>query len=763
MAKDVSSKRRGQTRRPLERRSDGLYAHLFESVDDLILVADEEGRYLDANVAATRLLGYSRGELVNMCTLDIVVGTRGEAEQEYARFRSDGSWRAQVDLRRKDGSIVTVEARASAVELPARRVSVWIGREGPGRSSATEGAGALPSPSRVDRLTFLAHVSEVLGGSLDYDQILKELAGLVVPRLADWCAVDVMEDSETITNVAVAHVDPSKVQMTSEFWRQYPIDPHAQMGLPNVVRTGRSELYPEVPDSLLVDSARDEHQLDLMRSLGLYSIIVSPLSARGRTFGGITLVSAESGHRFDEADLLLAEELGRRAGVAIDNARLYEAERSAHEEAQAAWQRLAVLSRASELLATSLDYRATFVRLAQLAVQGLADLCLVDVVAENGSIQRLAAAHADPKWRSLAARLQKDYSPSSTGSDPVVRVIRSGKPEYSPQMTETFLRQTTRDEELFQIARDMGFQSFICVPLLARGRILGALTLVSTTPGRVFGEKDLHLAEELARRAATRIDTARLYHERDHIAWTLQQSLLPPAVPDIPGFEVAALYRPAGDGYEVGGDFYDVFETADRGWALVVGDVCGKGPEAAAITGLVRHSIRAIAMHDRRPSKVLRSLNEALLREAQTERFCTVCYVRLRPQGVGAQLRVSLGGHPQPLLLRSTGAVEHIGVPGRLLGVFERTSLSDIGSFMAPGDALILYTDGLLGRYEDQTLSEQGVFHDLSSMANESAHRIAEWIEAALSSLPLEERGDDVAVIVLRCGNSSSQTSGFSD
>jgi serine phosphatase RsbU (regulator of sigma subunit) len=163
------------------------------------------------------------------------------------------------------------------------------------------------------------------------------------------------------------------------------------------------------------------------------------------------------------------------------------------------------------------------------------------------------------------------------------------------------------------------------------GVALAPLTLVSTTPGRVFGEKDLHLAEELARRAATRIDNAGLYHERDHIAWTLQQSLLPPALPDIPGFEVAALYRPAGEGYEVGGDFYDVFETADRAWALVVGDVCGKGPEAAAITGLARHTIRAIAMHDRRPCKVLRSLNEALLGEAWTDRFCTVCYVRLRP------------------------------------------------------------------------------------------------------------------------------------
>jgi PAS domain S-box-containing protein len=762
LAEDVLSKRRGQKRRPLEKRPDGLYVHLFESANDLILVADEEGRYLDANFAATRLLGYSRVEFSKMCSLDIVAGTRREAEQEYARFRRDGSWRGQVDLRGKDGSIVTVEVRASTVALPGRRVYVWIGREAPGRRSATERAARLPSLSSVDRLTFLAQASEVLAGSLAYDQALKELAALAVPRLADWCAVDVMENPETITNVAMAHVDPSKVQMASEFLRKYPTDPHAQRGLPNVVRTGRSELYPEVPDSLLVESARDEHHLEFMRSLGLHSIIVSPLSAQGRTFGGITLVSAESRRRFDEADLLLAEELGRRAGVAIDNARLSEAERAAQEEAQAAWQRLAVLSRASELLATSLDYEATIVRLAQLAVQGLADLCLVDVVAENGSIQRLAAAHTDPKWRSLTARLQKEYPPSPTGSDPVVRVIRSGRPEYSPHMTEAFLRQTTRDQEHFQIARDMGFQSFICVPLLARGRILGTLTLVSTTPGRVFGEKDLHLAEELARRAATRIDNARLYHERDRIAWTLQQSLLPPALPDIPGFEVAALYRPAGEGFEVGGDFYDVFETADRGWALVVGDVCGKGPEAAAVTGFARHTIRAIAMHDRRPSRVLKSLNKALLGEAGTDRFCTVCYVRLRRRGVRAQLRVSLGGHPPPLVLRSTGAVEMIGVPGQLLGVFEQTSLSDTGGFMAPGDALILYTDGLLGRYEDQALSEQGVFHDLPSLANESAQRIAQWIEEALSSLPLEERGDDVAVIVLRCGNSSNQASGLS-
>ena len=179
------------------------------------------------------------------------------------------------------------------------------------------------------------------------------------------------------------------------------------------------------------------------------------------------------------------------------------------------------------------------------------------------------------------------------------------------------------------------------MPLVARGRILGAATFFYGMSGRRYGADDLVLAEELAGRAAVAIDNARLYRGQKEIAHTLQQSLLPPELPTIPGIELAACYLPAGEGIEVGGDFYDVFETLDHAWAVVLGDVTGKGPAAAALTALARYTVRAVAMDERQPSRILASLNDAILRQRPGERFITVALLRLEPSDYGAHLTLS--------------------------------------------------------------------------------------------------------------------------
>jgi phosphoserine phosphatase RsbU/P len=177
------------------------------------------------------------------------------------------------------------------------------------------------------------------------------------------------------------------------------------------------------------------------------------------------------------------------------------------------------------------------------------------------------------------------------------------------------------------------------------------------------------------------------------LAQTLQRTLIPPAPPTIEGLDVAAAYRPAGAGDEVGGDFYDVFETAEGDWVVVVGDVCGKGVQAAAVTSLARHSIRAAAMRESSPSCVLASLNATLLHHSP-DRFCTVVCLRVRPDAGGAEVTVASGGHALPLVL-SGGAVETVGRPGALLGVFAAPELHDATLRLAPGEALFAFTDGL--------------------------------------------------------------------
>jgi hypothetical protein len=203
--------------------------------------------------------------------------------------------------------------------------------------------------------------------------------------------------------------------------------------------------------------------------------------------------------------------------------------------------------------------------------------------------------------------------------------------------------------------RQLDPMSYMCVPLEARGRRLGALTLVSSGSGRSFGPADLVLAEEFARRAGLALDNARLYSERDHVARALQSSLLPPTLPDIPGAHVTARYRAAGEGNEVGGDFYHVFQVDRRRVWFAIGDVSGKGPEAAAIAGLARHTLRALALHERSPRQLLTALHDTLMLGEGRGEFCTVM---LRPAPTERRRRLATLSR-----LRRTSAPRHPPLP----------------------------------------------------------------------------------------------------
>jgi sigma-B regulation protein RsbU (phosphoserine phosphatase) len=232
------------------------------------------------------------------------------------------------------------------------------------------------------------------------------------------------------------------------------------------------------------------------------------------------------------------------------------------------------------------------------------------------------------------------------------------------------------------------------------------------------------------------------------LAGALQQSFIPPAPPDIPGLDVAGAYRPAGLGDEVGGDFYDVFETGRDDWALVVGDVCGKGPEAAAVTALARYTLRATAMRTRRPKHVLANLNRALLQQS-TERFCTVVYARLRCVRGRWRITVSSGGHPLPIRLTSAGA-QPVGQPGDLLGVMETPELHDVTVDLHPEESLVFYTDGVTeARSDADFYGEDCLTKLLTTSPTAGAADTAAAIEAEVVTFQNGFPRDDIAVVVV--------------
>jgi PAS domain S-box-containing protein len=411
-----------------------------------------------------------------------------------------------------------------------------------------------------------------------------------------------------------------------------------------------------------------------------------------------------------------------------------------------------VLAETGRVLGSSLEADEMLERVARLLVPELGDWCVLYLRSDDsGAVAPAAMAFANPNKQQLVSRELASYPTNPDMEAGIARVIRNGAAELIPELSEEMVRAMAQDDQHFELIKDENMRSRIVAPLLSHDRVFGALSLATSDSGRVFDEDDLRLAEEVGRRTGTALENARLYAERSYIASTLQQSLLPPELPTIPGLDAAARFRPTGAGNEVGGDFYDVFEAGGGRWAVILGDVCGKGPDAAAVTALARYTLRAAAMQEGLPSRSLAMLNEALLRQRSDLRFCTVTYAHVEPSGNGTRVRLSSGGHPLPLVLRSDGSVEWVGAYGTLLGVVPDPDLEDRETELGPGDALVFYTDGVSeargahGAIDDERLAEL-----VAACAGLDAAGIASRLEADAVAIQDGDPRDDIAVVVLR-------------
>lgn len=405
------------------------------------------------------------------------------------------------------------------------------------------------------------------------------------------------------------------------------------------------------------------------------------------------------------------------------------------------------LTRATETLMSSLDYQETLRNVAWLAVPEIADWCAVDLLDERGLRQQVVVAHSDPSKLELARKL-RTYNPDPPDPDRGLgKVIRTGVSELYPSIPAELLEQGAQDEEHLALLRQIGFASGLIVPLRARGRTLGVLTLVTAESLRRFDESDKEFVEQIASRAAMAVDNARLATSRREIAETLQHSLLPEAVPAIPGWEVATMYRPAStfDEVEVGGDFYDFFETAS-GWLVLLGDVTGRGVEAASMTSLVRHGARFLAKREHSPSRVLAELDEELRRRSGLS-LCSALCVRLER----GRLVMSSAGHPPPLLVRDDGRIREIGGSGPLLGGWEGSDWDDRLLEVAPDETLFMYTDGVT-----DTRGEQGRFGAarlrqlLSDHAGAQPAQLLGALELQLRRFQAKGHADDTGAVALR-------------
>lgn len=438
-------------------------------------------------------------------------------------------------------------------------------------------------------------------------------------------------------------------------------------------------------------------------------------------------------------------------GVAVDltERRAAEAERDELLAAeQAARDRLAFLAQASALLSRSLNANAAMGELAQLAVPRLGDWCVVDVV-ERGELQLAAAAHRDPDKTQLIHEWRSRGEPNLTHG--AGNVVRTGASKLLPEIDDAVLRASTRDDTDLHMLSELGFRSAIVVPLVARGTVLGALTLVHDAESdRRHSRDDLALAEDLANRAGVALDNARLFQDRAAVANVLQRALLPPALPQVPGMELAARHQPAAE-MMIGGDFYDVFENGDGSWTVLVGDVCGKDTTAATLTALARHSARAAVAGDTDPRSVLDVMNHAFRQQGSDEQFCTAVCAQLWPGEGGASLDIVVAGHPAPLVLRADGTVDTVQASGQLIGLFDDPPGPVERVHLSPGETLMLYTDGVIeARRGDEMFTAERLVSAVADRQSLNAEDLVDQVLKTVADFDNGDRRDDVAVLALR-------------
>ena len=435
----------------------------------------------------------------------------------------------------------------------------------------------------------------------------------------------------------------------------------------------------------------------------------------------------------------LAREIAENAQAEAEAAReeavlaREEAERAHRLETQAR-ERLQVLVEAGVAMAASLEVRSVLAAATAAAARRVCDYSVAFAVDREGRVEAAVGAHRDPARFGMVERMANAHLPEPDDPNSIVaNVLKTGEAALIPVFPPEQMERMMAPGEQLELARSLGLASVIAVPLAARGRTLGVLVLVRDDPSTPFVEEDQSLAGMLAARAGLAVDNARLYAEREYVAETLRRSLLPPELPGIEGLEIGARYLPAAEGTQIGGDFYDVFEAAPDRWIAVMGDVVGKGAEAAAMMGLARYTIRTAAMSEGRPSAILETLNQAILTQTDDQRFCTACAVRLRPSGDEARATVSSGGHPLPLVLRADGSIEVVGSPGTIVGVFDDPVLVDRAVDLHLGDSLVLYTDGVTDERRDADEFGETRLHDaLTELAGAGAQRIADGVVDAV-------------------------------
>ncbi|CAN3983067.1 SpoIIE family protein phosphatase [Kitasatospora purpeofusca] len=681
-----------------------------------VVQLDDDGRVLAWNPDAEVLFQHPADTVLGRPWADLAVWPQpAEAGLGLAATLRLARWEGGYALRRADGTttdVYGVQVRLRDTDGTPSTLCLLVLDDD--RAVLRSPARALPGDraEAAPRLDLLAG----LGSGEDLDTLLQH----TVERARD-----------------LLDADAAYLLLTTEDEAEFEL--RATTGLPTAIRphtrfpvdTGNRYDSPRLP-SVHEDLTARPTGRTVLDGSALRSLLTVPLKVEGRLIGSLGIATAAPG-RYDNEDALRLQSAADRLALAVESTRLTELERLRRGS-------LSFLVEASDLLAGTLEHEQTLALMAQMAVPTLASWCAVYTNGDHGAPASLAfVLHEDEdRIDPLRALLDKTTAPD-TGPTHGAR-FWSGPTE-------------TADGSGFTDEPGLGglLGETVVLPLTARNRVIGLLAL-GTPAGVRFRQEVLELAEDLSRRAALALDNSRLYSERTATSQALQRSLLPPDLPDIPGVEVDVYYQAAGEGNEVGGDFYDLFPIREGTYGFAIGDVCGTGPEAASVTGLARHSLRLLAREGLDAPQVLSRLNTAILDEGSRSRFLTLLYGELTPRPDGStELSMVCAGHPLPLRLRTDGRVDRAATPQPLLGVMDELDLTAEHLVLHPGEVLLCVTDGVTERREGlRMLGDDGLAEVLTGCTGLTAGAVALRVQRAVERFAPEPPSDDMAILTLR-------------
>ncbi len=698
----------------------GDLGHL-DGLSDAALVTDREGLVIFANTAARRLHQLP-GEDEPRVRLATVLLPEAEADLFVEISRSvlaGGQWRGRLDVREIDGSVRPADVTCT----PLRRQEVIEGLVCIVDDAASRRGQGRRTRRLEDRLTRLARVAAALGSAEDVETVTQ----VVVAQAADAvgatvASLSVVVDDDTLALVGLR----GGLKGAARRWATFSM--HDQVPASDAVRSGQlliiagaDEIAARYPN---LESAAD----------GERTIVCLPLNVLGATLGVVTL-SFPGQRELDAAELEFFGILADSCAQALERIR-------ARDEAISQTSRLRFLATATGELSRSLEYQKTLAVVAHLAVPQMADWCAIDMV-EDDRLHRLAVEHVDPAKVQLAIDLHHRYPPRRDVAGGPWEVIETGRSSLL-DVSDELLSAAAVDEEHLQLLRDLQLRSVALVPLVVRGQVLGVITWVAAESRRRFTQADLAFLEDLAKRCAIAIDNSQLYSQTMEIAVRLQDAVLPDLTAIVPGWSLANYYSPSGR-TEVGGDFFDAVELPDGRLAMFVGDVMGRGVQAAAAMAQMRASIRAFIAVDPEPEAVLHKLDLLFTTYGMTQ-LVTLVYLVADP--ARDEVRLVNAGHPPPVLLHPDGTVEQLPLAdGAPVGISTEARKAMRIDFRG-GDTVIAFTDGLIERRDEDIDVGQKRLLDNAALLGERdpAQALPELVDRVRD----HTREDDVAVLVAR-------------